>query len=277
MPTKSIHDHSPGTKLFVLIVLMVSAFVASPYLGSPLIFLYLGYLYSQSTVSLSGTFAAIGKYWIVILLLGLFQTLFVVVDDSTTIWYHWAFIEFSTYDINLFCHFVFRLINVLFLFRLFTRVLDTADLSHAVQEILYPLEKKGLPTHTVGLIITLTFRFIPLLAEELDRLTMAQKARGTDLGKKKGFLQNITGRFPLIIPLFINALERSEHLIEAMEARGYDTSGKRTRLRVIAKCPADYRWMFNTTILLILLILIKIFSVEGKLGVLFYEQIKQWT
>ena len=33
----------------------------------------------------------------------------------------------------------------------------------------------------------------------------------------------------LIIPLFISAFERSEQLADAMEARGYDPNGKRTR------------------------------------------------
>jgi energy-coupling factor transport system permease protein len=35
----------------------------------------------------------------------------------------------------------------------------------------------------------------------------------------------------LIVPLFISAFQRSEELANAMEARGYDPSAKRTRYR----------------------------------------------
>ena len=35
----------------------------------------------------------------------------------------------------------------------------------------------------------------------------------------------------IIIPLFMSAIDRSEQLADAMEARGYDPKGKRTRYR----------------------------------------------
>ena len=35
----------------------------------------------------------------------------------------------------------------------------------------------------------------------------------------------------MIIPLFISAFQRSEELANAMEARGYNPSGKRTKYR----------------------------------------------
>ena len=38
----------------------------------------------------------------------------------------------------------------------------------------------------------------------------------------------------LIIPLFVSAIQRSEELSDAMEARGYDPKGKRTRYRKLS-------------------------------------------
>jgi len=43
----------------------------------------------------------------------------------------------------------------------------------------------------------------------------------------------------LIVPLFISAFQRSEELANAMEARGYNPSGKRTRYRLMKWRLAD--------------------------------------
>ena len=78
--------------------------------------------------------------------------------------------------------------------------------------------------------LSIALRFIPTLLEETDRIMKAQSSRGVDfvhggLGKK------FTAIISLIIPLFVSAINRSEELSNAMEARGYDPYGKRSKYR----------------------------------------------
>jgi energy-coupling factor transport system permease protein len=60
----------------------------------------------------------------------------------------------------------------------------------------------------------------------------AQASRGVDFNHGR-FGKLIKAIISLIIPLFISAIERSEELSNAMEARGYDPKAKRTRYRVL--------------------------------------------
>ena len=83
----------------------------------------------------------------------------------------------------------------------------------------------------MSLIVTITFRFYSILAQEAEQITKAQASRGGSFGTwKTGFLKKIRLYIPLIIPLFIAALERSETLVEAMESRCYEPGAPRTRL-----------------------------------------------
>ena len=68
--------------------------------------------------------------------------------------------------------------------------------------------------------------------EEAERIMKAQASRGVDLknGKLK---EKISAVVSLIIPLLVSEISRSTELANAMEARGYDPSKKRTRYRVL--------------------------------------------
>ena len=75
--------------------------------------------------------------------------------------------------------------------------------------------------------LTIALRFIPTLAEELERIMKAQVSRGADLGQsgRLRFIRQARALLPLIVPLFVGALQRAEDLVLAMEARCY-TGGK---------------------------------------------------
>ena len=57
----------------------------------------------------------------------------------------------------------------------------------------------------------------------------AQASRGVDYKQGK-FKEKIKALVSLIIPLFMSAFLTSGELADAMEARGYDPDGKRTKL-----------------------------------------------
>ncbi len=78
------------------------------------------------------------------------------------------------------------------------------------------------------LTLSFTFRFIPTMVTEAERIREAQLARGLDL-KKGGFLrQRWNAWVPLILPLMVSTLRKSIRFAEALEARGAFTYRKRT-------------------------------------------------
>ncbi len=78
-------------------------------------------------------------------------------------------------------------------------------------------------------LMTLT-TFIPILAEETDKIEKAQMARGADF-ESGGLIQKIKAMVPLLVPLFISAFRRANDLAMAMEARCYRGGDGRTKMK----------------------------------------------
>lgn len=77
----------------------------------------------------------------------------------------------------------------------------------------------------------LAFRFVPTLARDFGTTLDAQKARGYELDKFDGnIFKKVARMAPLIIPVTMNSLLSGEDMVNAMDLRGFSSSGKRTWL-----------------------------------------------
>ena len=104
-------------------------------------------------------------------------------------------------------------------------------LTDAIEDLLSPLKKIGVPVHDFAMMMTIALRFIPLLVDETDKIMTAQKARGADFSS--GSLVNrAKALIPVLIPLFVSAFRRAEELAVAMECRCYHGGEGRTRMKV---------------------------------------------
>ena len=81
--------------------------------------------------------------------------------------------------------------------------------------------KKLVPFKSLILILELIFRFIPLLVDEAADIIKTQIIRG-GLGKVKGKLARIKAVIPLIVPLIIRTVKRSEILADAIVMRCFN-------------------------------------------------------
>ena len=84
--------------------------------------------------------------------------------------------------------------------------------------LLTPLKLCRFPVRYLILIIEIIFRFIPLLVDEAVAILKTQTIRG-GLGKVKGKLAKIRAVLPLIVPLIIQSIKRSEALADAITMR----------------------------------------------------------
>lgn len=86
----------------------------------------------------------------------------------------------------------------------------------------------------------LAFRFIPSLGQDFQMTLDAQKARGYELERIGGGLaQQIRNMAPLLIPLIIGSIIRSDEIIDAMDLRGFGT-GPRSWLEELGYSRLDY-------------------------------------
>lgn len=132
------------------------------------------------------------------------------------------------------------MVDVVLLLTLLTAIADVSDITHGIEGLLRPLQRLGFPAHELSLMLVVALRFVPLLGQELERLLKAQAARGGDFGRRQGGIgQRVRRTLPLLVPLFLAALRRSEELVEAMESRGYTGGKGRTNLVRLQLRPAD--------------------------------------
>ncbi|MDO5330510.1 MAG: energy-coupling factor transporter transmembrane component T [Bacillota bacterium] len=126
-----------------------------------------------------------------------------------------------------------RLIMMIMLTMVLTSSTKPLDLTYAIEWYLTPLKLIHFPAHEIAMTISIALRFIPTLLEDSERIMKAQESRGASFSSG-GVFKKIGALISLIIPLFVSAFNRSEELADAMECRGYDPRGKRTRYRKLS-------------------------------------------
>lgn len=100
------------------------------------------------------------------------------------------------------------------------------------------LEQSGVPYQFCFAFVT-AVRFVPVLADEAQRIIDAQRSRGMEL-EKGSFLKRVRNYIPILIPLIVNAVKRSLELAESMESRAWGSSKKRSSYYTLKLRRGDY-------------------------------------
>ena len=117
-------------------------------------------------------------------------------------------------------------------FVLLTYTTSPVALTDAIERLLSPFRKMGLPVHEFSMMMTIALRFIPTLIEETGKIINAQKARGADF-ESGNLLRRAKALVPILIPLFVSAFRRADELAGAMECRLYHGGDGRTRMKIM--------------------------------------------
>ena len=150
-----------------------------------------------------------------------------------------------------------RFCALILLLSLGSFVISTSELLQGLTRILSPLNRVGIRTMDFIMIVQVTLRFLPFLAQSAERIAKAQASRGSDWGvKKKGLVNRIKQVVPMIIPLFITSLRRSENLALAMDARAYGVFNKRTSM-----AESHFTWKDAAAVILSIMVSLAIFIV----------------
>ena len=94
--------------------------------------------------------------------------------------------------------------------------------------IVLGLVRMGVPFR-VAFLVSTTFRFVPLLLEELSTMRDAQRLRGIDIDAMRLWRKLVvTGR--MLVPLIVASLRRAQEVDIALQARGFSGQAERTYL-----------------------------------------------
>ena len=135
--------------------------------------------------------------------------------------------------------------------------ISEAELTRGLDALLHPLAVIGIPVQDFVLALQITLRFFPLLAQSAERIAKAQAARGADWQPAGwNLIRRIRQIIPMIVPLFVNSLRRSENMALAMDARGYGSQKNRTSMIVLHYQRRDIVVLIGAIITCVFLILI---------------------
>ncbi|MBF9014107.1 MULTISPECIES: energy-coupling factor transporter transmembrane protein EcfT [unclassified Oceanispirochaeta] len=256
--TSFLHTMNPALKLAALVLVMILILLSPFFPQLPIIFLLLivtARLSGHGIFSLLRGTGPVLPFLIIIVLIQMFLIPRAYSSDAIM---SLGRFEMHREDLIFTAKIFGRFFCLFLLFTLFTTVTTVSEISHGAEILFRPFGRKRAFSHDLSLVITITFRFIPILAMEAEHITKAQASRGGSFGTwKMGLLKKIRLYIPLLVPLFIAALERAETLVEAMEARCYEAGQERSRL-------TEYVWTVRDTRALTLLILFTILLLGSR-------------
>ena len=132
-----------------------------------------------------------------------------------------------------------RFLGVVSAFSLFFMTTSADDLGLALEKIHAP--------YTIAFTFTTAVRLVPTMAIDAQTVVDAQRSRGLELDKGN-FMKRIRNYVPILIPLIISAIRRSVELAEALEARGFGATEKRTSIATLKMRSADFAVIALTVI-----------------------------
>lgn len=244
VPTGSvIHRLDPRIKLFVFIILVLAIALNTSYLGNAIGLILSVYLFWTSKIPISYGLSGVKPAIPFIIILAVLQLLFQgQLFSDGKVYVDYSFILITSDSIRLVVVSAVRFVEIIFLSSVLTLSTSTTELTHAIQSLLSPLKKINFPVYEISLITTISIRFVPTFAIEMEKMMKAQASRGADFGSGSWWriIQRTKDMFPIIIPLFNIALSRAEDLILAMESRCYTPGDDRSNFTVYKALPRDY-------------------------------------
>ena len=235
-----IHRLDPRSKLVAMILLIIIAFWANNPITNLILFIATGIFVVLSEVPLSFFIKGLRSMFFLIAFTTLFQLFFISGGDVLL---EIGFIKITSHGIEqagiIFCRFVL----IIFFSTLLTLTTMPLSLAIAVESLLGPLKRFKVPVHEIGLMLSMSLRFVPTLMDDTIRIMNAQKARGVDFGEGN-VIQKVKAMIPILIPLFATSLKRADSLATAMEARGYQGGNGRSQYRQL-------NWMNRDSIALL--------------------------
>ena len=249
-----VHRLDPRSKLVAMILLIMIVFWANNPITNLILFVVTGIFVALSEVPLSFFIKGLRSMFFLIAFTTLFQLFFISGGD---VLFEMGFIKITSHGIEqagiIFCRFVL----IIFFSTLLTLTTMPLSLATAVESLLGPLKRFKVPVHEIGLMLSMSLRFVPTLMDDTIRIMNAQKARGVDFGEGN-LLKRIRSFIPILIPLFASSFKRADALAIAMEARGYKGGEGRTRYRTLQWGVKD-----NLALLVILCLMLIVFYLKN--------------
>lgn len=248
VPTNSIiHRLDPRLKFVACFWYVILVFFANNVLTNLWLGLILLVLMKLSRVSAKMYWDGIRPLMWVIIITALVQLFF---STGGQVYWHWHFLRVTSAGLVQSIYLILRFAYIITISTILTVTTPTLQLADAIESLMKPLKYLKVPVNQIAMMLSIALRFIPTIMGEITTIMNAQRARGMDFSSGNLY-QRAKKLVPVMIPLFVSAFKRAEELAIAMEARGYNPNGKRTKYRLLT-------WHRQDTVALIVILIVTI-------------------
>lgn len=240
-----VHSLDPRTKLVFTLAYIIAVFTIKSFVGYFCAFVVLMLWAGLGKVPLYSLVKGLRPLMILIVftaLLNMFYT-----PEGEVVFSVWV-LKVTDAGLMKAAGMVLRVVLLVMCTFLLTYTTTPMALTDALERLLKPLKKIGIPVQEMAMMMSIALRFIPTLIEETDKIINAQKARGADFESGR-IGERAKALLPLLIPLFVSAFRRAEDLACAMESRCYHSGVSRTRMNPLKFKGADLLVMVLSVIL----------------------------
>ncbi len=211
-----LHRLHPISKLLVAVLVSIASFLLASWIAPAALALFLALLHAPKPIGfarLRAVFASLPFFVALIVLANVFLV------HGEAVW--WRNVGAGLVQ-------SLRIVVVIGAANLFLAVTDPIDLSDTVVRLLAPLRRVGLRVGEISLMTMIAFSFIPLMADEVKRLQLAQAARCGFPGRGPAAIR---AAVPLLVPLVIGVFRRADEIDTALHVRCYRMDAPRSSRR----------------------------------------------
>lgn len=231
-----IHRLDPRVKIWIALVYVMSLFFDRNPVLYGVAFIALLLQIACSKVPVKFMLKGLKALWMIIsctVLINLFT-----VKGLNVVW-EWQFIRITDAGITSAIYLGLRLVFLIMGSSMMTYTTTPTALTDGLEKLLGWMRRLKVPIHELAMIMAIALRFIPVLTEEMEKIMKAQTARGVDFNEGNIFVR-LKKLLPIIIPLFVSAIRRSNELAMAMDARCYHGGDGRTKMKPLKYQRRDY-------------------------------------
>ena len=248
-PTNSpIHRLDARFKIIATLLYIIFVFFIPSYIGYAVTLIFLLTTICIAKLPLGAMLKSLKAIWFLVVFMAILNLFTYKQGKVLCSW--WIF-TITDMGIDVAIKMSLRLIFIVMGASLLTLVTTPMEITDGIESLLKPLKYIKVPVHDLALVMSITLRFIPTLMEEADKIMMAQKARGSAIDTG-GIVSKVKALVPVLIPLFTSAWRKSYELADALDARCYNATPHRTKMK-------ELKFSYRDAIALIVMILFIVF------------------
>ena len=222
-----IHRLDARVKMLITLLFVIAIFFIKSYFGFMLTAVILIGIVLLAKLPMMSVLKSVKGVMFIILFTAILNLF--LIKKGEVLW-SWKIFTITKDGVHTTIKMVLRLVLLISGASLLSLTTTPVALADGVESLISPLKLIKVPVRDIAMIMSIALRFIPTLFEETNKIISAQKARGASFDTG-GLFARAKAMLPVLIPLFVNSFRRADELAFAMDARCYNATDNRTKMK----------------------------------------------